>query len=140
MNALVQILIFLHTCSWALPKENLDSEASTIDTTCLALASHDQLTPQEECVELSPLCSVSPAASKSFDAPSKQLKSNFPAQKRKKTIVKIDDINEMHLCVLKKESLKLDMEMENLLLQRKEINLRIEQLQAKACNASILDY
>ena len=49
-------------------------------------------------------------------------------QKKKGTI---DDINEMHLSVLQKESLKLDLEIENVLLKKKEITLRIQELEAR---------
>ena len=44
--------------------------------------------------------------------------------------VTIDDINGMHLAVLKKENLTLDLEIENLKLKEKEITLRIMKLES----------
>lgn len=46
--------------------------------------------------------------------------------------VTIDDINEMHLEVLKKENVKLDLEIENLKLKKKEIMLRILELESRS--------
>ena len=46
--------------------------------------------------------------------------------------VTIDHINEMHLEVLKKENVKLDLKIENLKLKKKEIMLRIPELEARS--------
>ena len=56
----------------------------------------------------------------------KQLKKNA----RKK--VTIDDINEMHLAVLRKEHIKLALEIENLNLKTQEIMLRIQELESRS--------
>ena len=49
--------------------------------------------------------------------------------KRKRQREGYDEINEMHLHVLKKESIKLDMEIENLKLMKRKIELEIEKLE-----------
>lgn len=46
--------------------------------------------------------------------------------------VTIDDINEKHLEVLKKQNVKLDLEIENLKLKKKEIMLRILELESRS--------
>ena len=62
----------------------------------------------------------------------KPMKGKGQPQKQKVTI---DDINEMHLAVLQKENVKLDLEIENLLFKKREIMLRIQELEAKKNNS-----
>ena len=63
----------------------------------------------------------------------------YPLKGEKKKIVTIDDINQMHISVLQKDSLKLDLEIENLLLKKREISLKIQELEAKKnCNLNLL--
>ena len=50
------------------------------------------------------------------------------ASKKRKRECMEDKIHEMHLIVLTKESKKLDMEMENLLLEREKLQLEIKKL------------
>ena len=52
--------------------------------------------------------------------------------KNTKKKVTIDEIYEMHLAVLQKEQIKLDLEIENLHLKKREIMLRIQELESKA--------
>ena len=58
----------------------------------------------------------------------------LPEQSKKnaKKKVTIDDINEMHLAVLQKEHIKLDLEIENLHLKKQEIMLRIQELESRS--------
>lgn len=58
----------------------------------------------------------------------------LPKQSKKnaRNIVTIDDINEMQLAVLRKEHIKLDLEIENLHLNRQEIMLRIQELESRS--------
>ena len=60
--------------------------------------------------------------------PSKLLKRPKNAKKK----LTIDDINEMHLAVLQKEQTKLDLEIENLHLKKREIMLRIQELESRS--------
>ncbi|XP_078364030.1 uncharacterized protein LOC144648297 [Oculina patagonica] len=62
-------------------------------------------------------------------------KSPLPQRKR----VSIDDINALHFSVLQKESKKkkLDIEIDNLLLKKREIMLRIQELEARAINPEL---
>ena len=53
-------------------------------------------------------------------------------QKNTKKKVTIDEINEMHLAVLQKEQIKLDLEIENLHLKKREIMLRIQELESRS--------
>ena len=62
--------------------------------------------------------------------PSKVKTSKMPKKK-----VTVDDINEEHLAVLKKEHIQLDLEIDNLLLKKREILLRIKELEARADNS-----
>ena len=50
------------------------------------------------------------------------------ASKKRKRECMEDKIHEMHLIVLTKESKKLDMEMENLLLEREKLQLEIKKI------------
>ena len=50
---------------------------------------------------------------------------------RKRPSTGFDSISEAHLEVLQKESKKLDMEMENLALEKQKLILQIQQLTAK---------
>lgn len=52
--------------------------------------------------------------------------------KNTKKKVTIDEINEIHLAVLQKEQIKLDLEIENLHLKKREIMLRIQELESKS--------
>ena len=52
--------------------------------------------------------------------------------KNAKKKVTIDEINEMHLAVLQKEQIKLDLEIENLHLKKREIMLRIQELESRS--------
>ena len=61
-----------------------------------------------------------------------QLASTPLKRKRSSSSSALDEIIEMHLAVLRKESLKLDMEMENLLLKKKKLNLQIQELEARS--------
>jgi len=54
-------------------------------------------------------------------------KKDAATKKRKRECME-DKIHEMHLIVLTKESKKLDMEMENLLLKREKLQLEIKKL------------
>ena len=54
-------------------------------------------------------------------------KKEVASKKRKREYME-DQTREMHLTVLTKESKKLDMEMENLLLEREKLQLEIKQL------------
>ena len=68
-----------------------------------------------------------------LDATSEALPSKLikrPKNTKKK--VTIDDINEMHLAVLQKEQIKLDLEIENLHLKKREIMLRIQELESRS--------
>ena len=58
----------------------------------------------------------------------------LPKQSKKnaKKKVTIDDINEIHLAVLQKEHIRLDLEIENLLLKKQEIMLRIQELESRS--------
>ena len=44
----------------------------------------------------------------------------------------MDEINELHLSVLQKENMKLDLEIENILLKKREILLRIQELESRS--------
>ena len=55
-----------------------------------------------------------------------------PLKGEKKKKVTMDDINEMHFEVLYKESWKLDLEIENLMLKKREISLRIEEISLRS--------
>ena len=44
----------------------------------------------------------------------------------------MDEINELHLSVLQKENMKLDSEIENILLKKREILLRIQELESRS--------
>ena len=46
--------------------------------------------------------------------------------------VTMDEINELHLSVLQKEKMKLDLEIENILLKKREILLRIQELESRS--------
>ena len=52
--------------------------------------------------------------------------------KNTKKKVTIDEIYEIHLAVLQKEQIKLDLEIENLHLKKREIMLRIQELESKS--------
>ena len=58
----------------------------------------------------------------------------LPEQSKKnvRKKVKIDDINEMHLAVLQKEHIKLDLEIENLRSKKQEIMLRIQEHESRS--------
>ena len=53
------------------------------------------------------------------------------SSKKRKNSAIIDEINEAHLEVLNKESRKLDLEIENLLLGKKKIILEIEEIERR---------
>lgn len=114
------------------------SDLSTVDTEVLGIES--ELHPVASHCVLPDTCeSPDPCELSQLDCPSicsdtvPSLPLEAPAilakpHPRKK--VTIDDINEMHLEVLKKENVKLDLEIENLKLKKKEIMLRILELES----------
>ena len=53
-----------------------------------------------------------------------------PTSKKRKRETTDDEISKMHLTVLSKESRKLDLEIENLLLERQKLELEIQKLEA----------
>lgn len=62
-------------------------------------------------------------------------KGKLPVPPRKR--VTLDDINELHFSVLQKENKKLDIEIDNLLLKKREIMLRIQELEARTINPEL---
>ena len=54
-----------------------------------------------------------------------------PKKTRRKKVT-MDEINELHLAVLQKEKMKLDLEIENILLKKREILLRIQELESRS--------
>ena len=62
-------------------------------------------------------------------------KGKLPVPPRKR--VTLDDINELHFSVLQKENKKLDIEIDNLLLKKREILLRIQELEARTINPEL---
>lgn len=80
---------------------------------------------------------VYPSGSSSEARPSEPYKIPaivLPEQSKKnaRKKVAIDDINKMHLAVLQKEHIKLDLEIENLHLKKQEIMLRIQELESRS--------
>ena len=67
-----------------------------------------------------------------LDATSRALPLKLLKRPKNTKKVTIDEINEMHLAVLKKEQIKLDLEIENLHLKKREIMLRIQELESRS--------
>ena len=67
-----------------------------------------------------------------LDATSKALPLKLVKRPKNTKKVTIDEINEMHLAVLQKEQIKLDLEIENLHLKKREIMLRIQELESRS--------
>ena len=68
--------------------------------------------------------------SQPFKIPALVLPEQSNENARKK--VTIDDINELHLAVLQKEHIKLELEIENVPLKKQEIMLRIQELESRS--------
>ena len=77
--------------------------------------------------------SSSSAESLLVSLPSKT-SAKLPEQPKKtpRKKVTMDEINELHLSVLQKENMKLDLEIENILLKKREILLRIQELESRS--------
>ncbi|XP_044182675.1 uncharacterized protein LOC122963318 [Acropora millepora] len=81
-----------------------------------------------ECAVISSSSEALP--SQPFKIPAFVLPEQSNKNARKK--VTIDDIYEMHLAVLQKEHIKLDLEIENVPLKKQEIMLRIQELESRS--------
>ena len=67
-----------------------------------------------------------------LDATSRALPLKLLKRPKNTKKVTIDEINEMHLAVLQKKQIKLDLEIENLHLEKREIMLRIQELESRS--------
>lgn len=114
----------------------------TIDASCLELSCEPakiSMAPQKDAAVFSAALSAEDTlalpvcdAQRSASTCTSERKGMVAQKHRRSSSVTMNDINDMHMTVLKKESLKLDLEMENLLLKRKEISLRIQELETRA--------
>ena len=106
------------------------------DVLCLELASASAYTQQPSvdrlCDDLTPpVASFAIEQQPSTSTPQLPVKPIPKSKTPTKKVSLTQDIQETHLEVLKKESRKLDIEIENLLLARKKLKLEIEEIEER---------
>ena len=108
-------------------------ETPTRETSCQSSIVPDPLPMPVALPDTQLNSSSSSAESLPVSLPSKT-SAKLPEQPKKtpRKKVTMDEINELHLAVLQKEKMKLDLEIENILLKKREILLRIQELESRS--------